>query len=122
MIPDVFDEYFEFCDDLLDNENTSEEVTIYYSSRGNTIGFDESVTITSDTINLRVYENPKNWSKNGGVEFIAGRCKIIGKKDDVIKLKGSSYFLISGIRYKLATEPMPHGFNSRYYSAFIDLE
>lgn len=126
MIPDnIFDDYFEFVDELLINDNISDEATLYYVVKSNVIGFDSTENISSETVRIRVYENPKNWNKNGGIEFINGRCKIIGTKEVLDKIRNCSYLSINNLDYKLATEPMSHGFkssNKKYYSAFIDLK
>lgn len=118
----IYDIYHSGVDYLMNEPNIARNVTVYYEERINPVNFlEDGVTVTSENIKLRVYTSMKSWLKTAHVEFIDGRIQVIGYMTDAIKLQRSTYIMIDNNKYKLATQPVRHGFGERYFVAFLDL-
>jgi len=121
-----FDPYFEAVDFFLEEPNIGRTVTIVYKTKKdiNIINYEEMLDDTeetTETINLRLYHSPRDWLKSGTIQFIDGRVQILGYMSDSEKLLRATEIRYSGRTYKLAANPMPHGFGSRYFIAFLDV-
>lgn len=88
---------------------------------------------TTEDIRLRVHEYTKSKQSqnykllNKNVQNIEGLLEIRGKKEDIPKLLRSSKILVASDEtqygtffYKLASEPLPHGFGYSYFFALIE--
>lgn len=123
----LFSYYQEAVDALLSSDYTSKDVLLYYekkapySANGLSDSDEVSETILLDTIRLRVHNKTKQWSQTGGVQFTDGRCQIYGLMSDADTIKRCTYLEIEDHKFKLATEPMRHGFGTKYFTAFIEL-
>lgn len=89
-------------------------------------GFKESVT--TETIKLRIYDNPRHWIKISSFANVADAdAQIIGHLYDAPKLNMADYIIINSdqsaygdFKYKLASQCLPHGFKkNRYFIALI---
>jgi hypothetical protein len=89
-------------------------------------GYKESVP--TDTVMLRVYDQPKNWIKIAGFANVADAdVQIIGFLADVPKISSSDYIVLNteqnvfgDFKYKLASVCLPHGFKkNRYFVALL---
>lgn len=124
----VFQSYFDTVDWLLEEPHIGKTCTVNYETKStkdyNIYGEElyTEDTISTDKIQLRIYYTPKNWIKTSmNIEIIDGRIQILGYMKDVDKVKNSSTITIEGYEYKLATNPLRHGFGQRYFLAFMDL-
>lgn len=124
----IFQSYFDTVDYLLEEPNIGKTCIVNYETKStkdyNIYGEEiwTEATLSNDNIKLRVYYTPKNWVKTSmNVELIDGRIQILGYMKDVEKVKRSSSITIEGYDYKLATQPLRHGFGQRYFLAFMDL-
>lgn len=89
-------------------------------------GFKEEES--TENIRSRIYWEHKDWRKIANTtEIPDGRVMIISYMSNLSKVKrGDSFRLYQDIEhqnywdYKLALEPTPHGFGSKYFKAFLD--
>jgi hypothetical protein len=121
-----FNPYFEAVDFLLEEPNIGRIVTLVYTIKKNINSMDyedllDTTEEVTETINLRLYHSPRDWMKSGMVQFVDGRVQVLGYMADVDKLRKATEIRLDNVTYKLASEPVRHGFGSRYFLAFLDL-
>ena len=121
-----FNPYFEAVDFLLEEPNIAKIITLVYKIKKNinSINYEEMLDEfeeTTETINVRLYHSPRDWLKSGTIQFIDGRVQILGYMSDSEKLMKSTEIRFGGRTYKLTASPLPHGFGSRYFIAFLDV-
>ena len=128
----IFSSYIDGVNYLIDEPNIGRDLTLVYEVKeprstntySNTfVELDTETVVTTERIRARVYHTPRNWIKTStNVEFVNGRIQIMGRWEDVDNLRRCSRIeLDTGVRYKLATDPVRHGFTHDYYIAFLDL-
>lgn len=129
IIPNnFFDVYYEIVDELIDDNTIGQTITLHYKSE-TPRDYDDFLEDTfvpkeevkTDTMKVRLYTSTKNWIKVANTEFIDGRIQIIGYMSDLEKLTRSSFITHNDNKYKLATNPLKHGFGNRYFVAFLDV-
>lgn len=123
----IFNLYYEASDFFIENPMIGKVLTIVYESRepksltySDTL-LDFSEQVKTEDIKIRMYHNPRDWKKLGYVDMISGRVQVIGYMTDAIKLQRATYMTYSNLKYKLGVQPVPHGFGSRYFVAYLDL-
>lgn len=128
QIPDILPIYNEAIDALLNATFVGREAKLYYETKQRCTC--EGICTQCDgtgniyiikTTRLRVYSKSKVWSETGLIQFVDGRCQIIGYMSDVENIKRCSYLKIENKRFTLSTEPLRHGFGDRYFTAYINL-
>lgn len=124
---DIFSVYEEAVEALLASNYTAKDAVLYYTkpkkNTSNTLSGpgDQPVDIKLGDIRLRIHNRTRQWLETGGIQFVDGRSQIYGLMSDVPLLKKCTYLTIEGHNFNLVTEPMRHGFGSKYFTAFIDL-
>ena len=128
ILPNILPIYQEVVDSILESVFIGKECKLYYETKEkcNCEGICEECDGTGNvyiikTTRIRIYNKNKVWSETAGIQFVDGRCQIIGYAADVVNIKQCSYLKIEDRRFKLATEPLRHGFGSRYFTAYVDL-
>jgi len=122
----IFNHYFEAVDYLLEEPMIGRTVTVVYKTKNNTSSVDfnaslDEYTEVTETIKLRMYHSPRDWFKSGITQYVDGRVQILGYMTDVNKLNRSSELRLDNLTYKLASQPVRHGFGNRYFLAFLDI-
>jgi hypothetical protein len=125
---DIFGCYEEGVEALLNSPYIGREAKLYYETKQKCIcegicsdcnGVNKVILL--DTITIRIYNSTKQWLQTGGIQFIDGRCQILGRMKDADTLSRCTYILAEGKKFKLITHPMRHGFGSNYFIAYMDL-
>lgn len=142
----IFKIYEEACDLFLENKNIGFDAKLYFIDKKDCTNCNQNVydgnipftnlcpfcegknyieIETTEIIRVRYYNNPKNWIKISGVDFISGRAQIIFYSKDLDKITKSKKIEIDpassqNLIYSLSTKCFPHGFGSKYSVAFID--
>lgn len=122
----IFDSYFEAIDYFLEEPMIGRTVTVVYKTKNNTNSVDFNSSLdeyaeVTETVKLRMYHSPKDWFKSGITQYVDGRVQILGYMSDVDKLNRSSELRLDNLTYKLASQPVRHGFGNRYFLAFLDI-
>lgn len=147
-IPNVFTKYLELVDSIYEEGNIAKPTTLYFSTKeecpncvpgstsiykqGGPIQFNIGVcpycggknfieTTTTESTNLRIYADRSKWLKVGNLEVDSVDVQIIGKMSDFTKIKQCNYMIcytFSDWKFKLNSEPFPHGFGSRQFVAY----
>lgn len=83
-------------------------------------------SISTDTLNLRIYWRRRDWIKIGNVNIPDAEVQVIGFASDLPKiLRATDIELVTGQNYlkqkfQLANEPAMHGFGkNRYFIAYL---
>lgn len=124
----VFNVYQEFVNYLIEDPNIGKTITLYYETRKpktssvyNEDFLDNSQNVKTETLRIRMYHSPRDWVKMGYVDMVAGRVQILGYMSEATKLEKCTYIEYGNLTYKLGVKPVPHGFGSRYFIAYLDL-
>lgn len=124
----IFNLYYEATDFFINDPTIGKSIILYYETRKpktssiyNEDLLDNSKSVKNETLRVRMYHSPRDWLKTGHVDMVAGRVQIIGFMTDAIKLQRSTTIKYNNLTYKLAVQPVPHGFGNRYFIAFLDL-
>lgn len=124
--PNIFTHYFEAVDYLIEEPMIGRTITLIYKTKNNSNSVDFNNSLDeyeeiSETIKVRLYNSPKDWLKSGNIEYIDGRVQVLGYMSDSFKLKRASEIKLDNLTYKLASEPVRHGFGNRYFMCFLDI-
>ena len=122
----IFQSYFDVVDYLLEEPNIGRLITLVYKTKKNIdiSNFNnllDDTTEYTDTIKVRLYHSPRDWFKSGITQYVDGRVQVLGYMSDVEKLRRSTEIRLDNVTYKLASDPVRHGFGDRYFLTFFDI-
>ena len=143
----VFTKYFEIADEFINNEFIGKNCKVSYEIQEscpncNQNTYDGSIssfsnlcpvcngktyiiTETFEDIRLRIYHSNKDWIKIGNTDKADGKAQIIGFKDDIPKISRANFIYLYSdtglnLKYKISSDIFPHGFNFKYFIAYIE--
>lgn len=124
----IFNLYYEAVDYFIEDPYIGKTINLYYESKkprtsqGYQEDFlDNSQNVKTETLKIRMYHSPREWLKVANVAMVAGRVQVIGYMSDAEKLQRCTYITYNNLKYILGVQPVPHGFGSRYFVAFLDI-